>query len=199
LIISPLVSFAMLGASLVRPARLSRGELPAQAELLALLSPSEGATARMLPGTALTVRAARRGVYVEASDGGGAGKLPLRSRAPIDHVRIGRVRDSYAIAIEQGTRRSLTFVNRAGVRLDDGLRTRLDDRLPAYALTFMIAALLAITLVQLPVLAATGKAWRGGELTPRGEAVTQALWLGGAIAPLAIASLWFGLRALLGL
>jgi hypothetical protein len=199
LIVSPLVSFAMLGASLVRPARLSSGELPDRVETLAELTPSDGFSSRMLPGTALTVSARRRGVYVEASDGGGAGKLPLRSRAPIDRVRVGRVRDRYAIAVEQGRRRSLTFVDRAGVRQDDGLRARLDDRLPAYALAFMIAGLLAITLVQLPVLARAGQAWRDGELATRATVISRALLLGSAIAPLAIASLWFGLRALLGL
>jgi hypothetical protein len=200
LIVSPLVSFAMLGASLVRPARLSLGELPAEVESLGVLAPIDAPSSSMLPGTALTVRALRRGVYVEASDGGGAGKLPLRSRAPIDRVRVGRVRDRYAIAVEQGKRRSLTYVDRAGVRLDDGLRARLDDRLPAYALAFMIAGLLAVALVQLPVLANAGNAWRDeGPLMPRSKAVSQALLLGAMIAPLAIASLWFGLRALLGL
>ncbi len=197
LVLSPLASFGMLGASLVRPSRIQSGALPASYERLGMLDPTSSSSSFVVPATALTIRAERRSVYVEASDGGGAGKLPLQSRATVTRVNVGRSRDRYAIAIEQRGKHSVTYVDRAGVRLDDDLRARLVDRVSSLGLTIMALALLATALVQLPILAALGEVVSTGEPLAADEpAVKRALVFALALAPIASASLWYAVRAL---
>lgn len=200
LVLSPLASFGMLGASLVRPSRVPSGQLPERIEHLGTLKlgdASAGAASFVVPATALTVRALRASVHVEASDGGGAGELPLRGDAPIDRVRVARTRDHYAIEIEQAGKHSITYVDRAGVRLDDDLRARLADRVPTWALAMMALALLATALVQLPVLAGLGRLLATGEpIAAKSPAVERALGFGLLLAPLAGVSLFHAVGAL---
>ncbi|MGD8858822.1 MAG: hypothetical protein PVI30_02350 [Myxococcales bacterium] len=157
LVLAPLLSSLMLGASLVRPARLAAGRLASGGETVAILSPLDDVQRVRPRGTALTLRLSPGGAHVEASDGGGAGRLPLASEAPITSARVVRVRDSYGIEVVQEGRAYHTRVDRAGVRLDDDLRTRLSDRVPAWMLAAMLMAVFSIAIALLPVLAALAR------------------------------------------
>lgn len=204
LLVAPLLAFGALGASLVRPSQLSSGTLPADYEPMGVLATGEAREEIVVPATALVVRADRKHVSVEASDGGGAGRLPLASRAPIDRVRIGRSRDRYAIAIDQGQLHSITYVDRSGVRLDDDLRARLGDHIGRLDLALMVLALLLTAAAQLPLLAGAGRAL--GKYAPSDTSTAalvrgarSALVVGLLLTPLALWSIWSGLRALVPL
>lgn len=205
ILIAPLLAFATLGASLVRPSRLPAGVLPVDIEPMGVLELGPETSSMVIRATALTVRASQTRVRVEASDGGGAGRLPLRSRAKIDRVRIGRTRDRYAIAVEQGARRSITYVDRAGVRLDDDLRARLTDRVDPLDLALMVLALISTAAAQLPLLAAAGRvlaAYDPSDAASHASLVRGAnrlLVVGLLLAPLAGWSVWRAVHALLGL
>jgi hypothetical protein len=205
ILIAPLIAFAALGASLVRPSRLPAGELPRDSEPMGVLEVGPETSSLVVRATALTVRASHTRVRVEASDGGGAGRLPLRSRAKIDRVRIGRTRDRYAIAVEQGSLRSTTYVDRAGVRLDDDLRARLTDRINSLDLVLMVLALILTAAAQLPLLAAAGRVLAAYEPSQPASVAAlvrgadRSLVVGLLLAPLAGWSVWRALHALLGL
>jgi hypothetical protein len=162
LVLAPLLAFGLLGASLVHPAHLGHGGLARGGEQVAEVRVEGARLGRSyIPGTALRVSADREGVEVAASDGGGAGALPLRHGAPIERVRVVRVRDSYGIEVHQADgSRSHTRIDRAGVRLDDDLRSRLADRLPTWALGVMLLSLLATAVALLPVLASFARVRR---------------------------------------
>jgi hypothetical protein len=209
LILVPLISVLALGVSLVRPSRLASGHAP-EGTVVAELVPHGLAPQRAyLPDTALEVMASARAVRVLASDGGGAGSLPLRASTPIEKVRIVRVRDAFAIEVQQrGAASSLTRVDRAGVRLDDDLRARLFDRVPPASLTFMLLVLLVTALCTLPVLDNLARVRRGyampAERRPAADllaldlarSVRRARLAGALLSPLAGACVYV---ALLGL
>ena len=149
-------------------------------------------------------------MQVTASDGGGAGGLPLSSAAPIEAARVVRVRERYGIELTQAGRRYATWIDRAGVRLDDDLQARLLDRVPSWALLGMLGALLAIALALLPVLAQLGDVRRVYTLAPgarptardlsalRTRSLRIAALVGLVLSPLAALSLYWGARSLLG-
>lgn len=163
-VVIALLSVLALGVALVRPSRLGSGRAPAGTPVAQLSPTGARATHAVIEDTALEVSADATHVRVRASDGGGAGRLPLRSHAPITGVRVLRVRDAYAIEVAQGKSTSLSFIDRAGVRLDDDLRTRLLDRVPGYAVLFSLFTLLCTALLTLPVLAGLSRVRRGHEL-----------------------------------
>jgi hypothetical protein len=161
LIALPIVSLVVIGLSLVRPSRVPAGKAPA-GELLAELVPRGVHAARVvLPDTALEISATRYQLTVAASDGGGAGRLPLTAAAPIERVRVVRVRDAYAIELLQGGASYVAWVDRAGVRLDDELRVRLLDRASPLLLLVVLCALFATGVVSVPVLNDLGRVQRG--------------------------------------
>lgn len=207
---APLFSFGMLGASLVRPSRVPPGTLPASAEPVASAARLGRELRVYPPGTALEILFTPRRVQVTASDGGGAGGLPLRSAAPIEAARVVRVRERYGLELTQAGRRYATWIDRAGVRLDDDLQARLFDRVPSWALLGMLGALLAIALALLPVLAKLGELRRLYTLAPgarpparelselRTRSLRIAALVGLALSPLAALSLYWGAHSLLG-
>jgi len=151
--LAPALALAMLGASLVRPAQVGHGALPSEGELLADRPIVGTAVVRAEPAeTALEIAATSRWARVAASDGGGAGRLPLPGGVTLTRLRVLRLRDAYAIELSTANSQYVTWVDRAGVRLDDGLRARLADRVPAWGLLFILASLLMTSLLQLPVL-----------------------------------------------
>jgi hypothetical protein len=161
LLVLPIVSLLLLELSLWRPSRVPAGEAPRgeQAELVARLTPEGSHLARVqLPNTALEVMASQEHVRVVASDGGGVGELPLSDSHAIDEVRVVRVRDTFAIELQQGSRTYTTTVDRGGVRLDDDLRARLADRVSPLQLLVFLCSLLATALSSVPVLYALGRA-----------------------------------------
>jgi hypothetical protein len=211
LVAAPVLSFAMLGASLVRPSRLPAGRVPQSAEVVRALRPIAGPERVHPPGTALEIEIDPRMVRVSASDGGGAGKLPLRSSAPIEALRIVRVRDRYGLELMQRGQPFVTWIDRAGVRQDDDLRARLLDRVPTWVLLAMLAALLSTASVLLPVLASLAELRRLYAATPlehgppaqalstqRRRIVRRSYGAALALVPLAALSLYWGLRALFG-
>jgi hypothetical protein len=161
LIVLPIVSLLLIGLSLLRPSRLPAGKAPA-GELVAVLTPDGPQSARaVLPETALEIRATRYSLEVVASDGGGAGRLPLRAAEPIERVRIVRVRDAFALELSQAGQSYVTWVDRAGVRSDDELRVRLLDRVSPLQLLVVLCALFATGVVSVPVLNDLGRVQRG--------------------------------------
>jgi hypothetical protein len=161
LIVLPIASLVLTELSLVRPSRIQPGTAP-EGRLVAILTPHAKDTARVvLPDTALEVSATRDALSVRASDGGGAGTLPLRAAGPIVRVRVLRIRDAFALELQQADARSVTWVDRAGVRLDDDLRVRLLDRVSPLQLLVMLCALLSTGVAAMPILNDLGRVQRG--------------------------------------
>jgi hypothetical protein len=210
LVAAQVLSFGMLGASLVRPSQLPLGRAQERSELIAALRVRAGEQRIHPPGTALEVAVSARELRVTASDGGGAGRMPLRSSAPIEALRVVRARERYGLALMQAGRTYTTWIDRAGVRQDDDLRARLLDRVPTWALLAMLASLFSIASVLLPVLASLGELRRmhaqsvsarappADLLAIRRRIVRRAYVAAIALMPLVALSLHWGMRALLG-
>ena len=146
----PLLAFATLGASLARPSRLPEGTIPARASSVAAFD-VRGPQRMYLEDTPLELHMGLGGVRVAASDGGGAGTLPLRGHGTVTRVRVARQGGAYAIEVTRGATAYLTWIDRAGVRLDDGLQRRLLDRASLGEIGFLIGTLLATALAMLPI------------------------------------------------
>jgi hypothetical protein len=210
LVAAPILAFGMVGVSLARPSRVAAGALPEAIEVIAVVERVRAPQRLALEGTALELSIDRQRVVVRASDGGGAGKLPLRSAAPIESLRVGRQRDRLGLELVQDGRSFTTFIDRAGVRLDDDLQSRLFDRVPEWAVLAMLLGLLSTAACLLPVMSALGELRRsyaeqpGSRAAPRELSLLRARTLrratltGIALAPLALVSLYWGLVSLLG-
>lgn len=209
-VVAPALSFGLLGSSLVRPSRVPLGRLPPEGELLAEVARKDGSRSVYPPGTALEIVMDRSAVRVVASDGGGAGSLPLRGAGSPTAMRVARVKDAYAIEIAQGARVQTTWIDRAGVRLDDDFRARLNDRLPAHGLHVMLASLLLTACALLPVLGALGEVRRlytlesGARPPPREvsrqreRTIRRAIVIALLLAPLSTVSLYWGALSVFG-
>lgn len=144
------VSFALL-----RPATVEEGSLPAGAPVLLELAAAPQERELYLPDTALRLSVGPRSVRVLASDGGGAGTLPLVA-APIVRVRVARLlpprldalprEPAYAIEIQltpgHTPNRYTTWIDDSGVRLDDSLGRRFDQLLPSFSSLIFLVCLL---------------------------------------------------------
>lgn len=187
----PLICLFLVSTALVRPSMLQPGR--AAGDEVGAWHAGRGATVLPIVDTALSIDCAPASVVVQASDGGGAGALPLADPAPIDAVRIVRRRDAYGIEVTQGSRHSLAWIDRAGVRLDDDLRRRLLSRAPL-SLWVGLAALLVLT-------AATARAALARLFSP--EAAQRARrrgWqLAGLLFPVSAYTFVLSLRVALGL
>jgi hypothetical protein len=143
-----------VSVALLRPARVEPGDFPSGTPLLEL---EAEATERevYLPDTALRLALSQRAVTVLASDGGGAGTLPL-GNARIASVRVARglppnpdglpLEPAYAIEVrlasDDAAPRFTTWIDDAGVRLDDSLGHRFDQLLPGpSSLVFLLCLL----------------------------------------------------------
>jgi len=127
--------------SLWKPARVAQGTLPANRPVLLDVAAEPSARDRYLADTALRLSVSERRVRVVASDGGGAGTLPL-PRGRIERVRVARGEPLHAAATEPSVAtfaievrtadgvHALTWIDEAGVRLEDTLTRRLAERLP---------------------------------------------------------------------
>lgn len=207
---APILAFGLVGASLVRPSRIAERTLPASVELLATIERVQRPERLVLEGTALELAIAPERASVRASDGGGAGRLRLRDAAPIESVRVGRERDRFGIELTQGGRHFTTWIDRAGVRLDDDLQSRLFDRVPEWAVIAMLLGLLLTAACLLPVMSMLGELRRayaeqpGSRPTPRellqlrAQSVRRATLTGLVLSPLGLLSLYWGLVSLLG-
>ena len=118
------------------------------------------------------------------------------------------MRDVYGVEVHQAGATRLTWIDRAGVRLDDNLRVRLFDHVGEAGLAVILISVLATAMVMLPVLSSLARVRRMYLLRPEirpGGAELEALrarslrlsWLAAAgLAPLAVAALYFGLASL---
>jgi len=180
-------------AALVKPSRPAQSSLADSLPIVLVMTPQTDPPTRYIPDTALSVRVSHKAVRVIASDGGGAGKIPLPP-GNIKTVRVARVfklpswaellpasTSAHAIEITLENRSvSTTYVDEAGIRLDDSAARRLAALLPTWAV-LALGLCLAFTA-----------GWIALALprqTPR------SVWL---LLPASVASLWLGLWALVG-
>ncbi len=179
-----------VSAALLRPSRPAEGSLEKTAAIVLELAPTSKAQQVYIPDTALSIRVNQKAARVVASDGGGAGKIPLVS-GKIAHVRVARVlvlpawtellpasTSAYAVEVTLASGRSFTtFVDEAGVRLDDSATRRLSVLLPTWSVL-----LLGLCLVWTAI-------WIARALPKQKK--RSVLWL----VPASATSLWIGLWA----
>jgi hypothetical protein len=198
----------LVSSALVRPAPIARGALPAEARPILALS-SEQEREVYIPDTALRLSVAPHELRVLASDGGGAGSLSLPS-GTLKNVRVARalpparraglaVEPAFAIEAEHSRGRFVTWIDDAGVRLDDSLGQRFAALLPGASSVLLLSCLLWTALwlrMALPRQAQLRKQYaRTGALALaqayERRALRSALWL----LPAALLSLALGLWA----
>jgi hypothetical protein len=142
----------LVSVALLRPADVSEGQLPEDLPLLLDVTAAPAAREVYLPDTALRLELSERRVRVIASDGGGAGTLPLRG-AQIAHIRVARTRmplqdepsgqPAFAIEVERlGGPSMTTWIDESGVRLDDSLGRRFAQLLPGWSSLLLLLCLL---------------------------------------------------------
>lgn len=205
LLASPMVVSALVSLSLLRPVELVPGSLSGVVAFDVAVR-DDPQTLRP-PATALALSLDARAVSVAASDGGGAGTLPLPATDPIERVRVLRAADAYGIEVHQAGSVTHTWIDRAGVRLDDGLKLRLLARFPRPVLWALLLGLLVTGFVAAPVLTSLGRVRRAHQLGVRSDHAADALatirqrvflraWLGAAlVSPFALFALYWSLRA----
>lgn len=199
--------------SLWKPAQVATGTLSDDREVLLEATAESSVRERYLADTALRLAISDRRVRVLASDGGGAGTLPL-PRGSIAEVRVARAVQrgssepgpsvaTFSIEVRMTDGRVyLTSIDEAGVRLEDTLTLRLAERLPRRGRIALFAVLVWAALWIARALPPQGALLRTlttaedpeGVRTLRGLALVSALRL----APAALASVGIALWALLG-
>lgn len=140
----------LVSSSLLKPSMPRVGGVPAELAVLAETDAGPQARTLYVPHTALSLVVSQSDVRVVASDGGGAGSIPLPRQAVV-HVRVvamplpalqraPRGESTLAIALRLADGRELTtWIDEAGVRLDDTWERRLALRLsPWEALSLVI-------------------------------------------------------------
>jgi hypothetical protein len=153
-----LLAFVALGPllvslSLLKPALPSVGLAGPASVLFVMVPGPPGAPERerYIPGSALSLRLTAHEVRVVASDGGGTGAIPL-PRQLVRRVRVWQGRpggalppdvprgeSSFGVEVELVDGRVLTtYVDEAGVRLDDTWEQRLSQRLSPISGLFLV-------------------------------------------------------------
>jgi hypothetical protein len=150
--IAPGLSLALTIGALVRPSTLVVVDADAPGELLVETADPTSRSPIAIRDTALTVEIDGSRAAIVASDGGGVGALPLRTDGAIEAVRVTRDRDAFAIDLTADGVRQRVTVDRSGVRQDDSLEVRFDERLPAWGLFVLALALLLTPLVLTPAV-----------------------------------------------
>jgi len=209
-VLAPVASLFAFGASLVRPSHVAPGRADT-GELIADVDLNTRANGRVFPpDTTLEIAVTKQSVSVVAGDGGGAGRLPLRSTQPIERMRVRRSRETFHIEVTQGNRSYTTRVDGAGVRRDDDLGARLSDRAPVWAITLMLGTLLlALVFLGPPVyeLALIRRAYTltGSEradarmIHGRRQRALRHGWIAcAALTPAIVGSLYWAVLAVLG-
>jgi hypothetical protein len=136
----------LVTVALTKPAQPAQQALPSDARVVLSLPAGRAKQNLYLPESALSLVFSADSVAVVASDGGGVGALPI-PRTTIQHVRAARpsqlppdLRQSapadstfvVEVSLSDG-RRFSSWIDEAGVRLDDSLPRRLKALLPAWA------------------------------------------------------------------
>ena len=156
-VVAPVVGLVLVAAAALRPALPRRVGAP-EGELVASATVVGDAAIVDVPGTTLYVRTEGRRVFVHAGDADGVGLVPSPwDDAPIERVRVVRSRDDYAVAIDAGATYVL-WVDRAGERVDDSIRARLEQHVPSWALASVVLAFVLCALLAVPAIAPLGEA-----------------------------------------
>ncbi len=92
-------------------------------------------------GSDLAIRLANGSVYLETSDGGGAGRVGTGVRA----MQIEERFDAFVAKLETDSGARALHFDRAGVRLDDSLSDRLAGHVPEWFFLLIMAAMLMST------------------------------------------------------
>ena len=213
----------MVIVALAKPADLARQPLPSDARVVFSADAPAKSRQLYLPESALSVVLGPDSVALVASDGGGVGPLPI-PHAPLKSVRAARPRqlpedirqnapaDStfvVEVTLRDG-RRFSSWIDEAGVRLDDSLSRRLSALLPSWT-ALALAGCLVWTALWIPY-ALPPQARIRRELALKGtqpldqEHVTRlkaalrrrALMASFWLVPAAACSLWLGFWAALG-
>ncbi len=179
-----------VSGALLRPSRPVQSTLAKNARVMLEVVAKPEPQQEYIPDTALAVRVTQKAARVIASDGGGAGKIPLLP-GRIARVRVARIftlpswaellpastsAHAIEVTLEDG-RHYTTYIDEAGVRLDDSATRRLSALLPAWAV-LGLALCLACTALWI-ARALPQQKW------------TSAIWL----LPPSLVSLWIGLWA----
>lgn len=141
----------LVSISLLKPSLPSRYSLAPTQALVLSAEARETPRTFYIPHTALTLHVSRSQVLVQASDGGGAGSIPLpqgRLRSvrvaelpppeAAQHLPRGESTLALAIAMEDGSQLT-TWIDEAGVRLDDTWERRLSLRLSPWAAGLLVS------------------------------------------------------------
>ncbi len=141
--------------ALARPALPAIGQLPRDARIVLSMLAKPEPQQRYLPESAVQLVLETHSVAITASDGGGVGTLPLppgpiaevraaRPRSLSDELRSSAQTDStFALEVHMQDGTILTsYIDEAGIRLDDSLHRRLRARLPVWAPLALCACLL---------------------------------------------------------
>lgn len=193
---APLLALLGLAFALLRPAPLVPvgPPEPMASPLVQWHAASDGPRTLPIMDTGLRVAVAPERVAVEAGDGGGVGTLPLPPGSAVAGVEVARVGDAYRVrlVLEGATGPRQAVIDRAGVRLDDGLGRRLLSRVPGWALLACLGAMALIGLLALPGLA--GIATGGAHAVPA-AARRRSLWLALCLCPATAWLLYWGVVA----
>lgn len=198
---------AMVVGAMLRPSPLRVGR--AQGGTAWLQADASEARVHHIRDTALALHLAPNGLRVVASDGGGAGQLPIPGQRPLRRLRVFRQGAVYTLEIERGSQTYVARIDQAGVRLDDTLSDRGREVLPVWGLALLLGSLLwaavwmsrAVSIqarirqrmAQHPSQQAATAAGQS-RVSMRAAAVRVALWL----APASLASVWVGALAISG-
>jgi hypothetical protein len=213
-----------VSGALSRPAQPRPGTPAQDGDLLDAFVATGQAKERFVTNTALTLQVSEARVRVKASDGGGAGTIPLphvavhsvrvlRPSTLPDEIRrdgLGTSIFAIEIALRDG-RRFTTWVDDAGVRLDDSLTRRLSSLVPPWMMLALAGCLVWTAIWVALALPPQGRLRKrlseqlsacddhpsvSGELDRLLR--RSALWAAAWLAPPAFTSLAIGLWAALG-
>lgn len=194
--LAPLVGLLLMAVAGVVPSRPPVGTLPEDARVIV----DTPARLRIdVPETTLEIELAGADASVFAGDHDGVGALPTMFTTAIEHVRVGRRGDDFAIELTpRGTEPSrVVRVDRAGLRVDDSVEARLRSRSPDAVLIGFIVCFAICALGSLGYLGPLGeaRARRREWLLAKRRAFLTAL----AVSPFSLMALFAGAIALLGL
>ncbi len=196
-IAAPILGLSCVGAAALRPATPRQEVAPVGEVMVSIDAP--GARTASIAGTTLDVHLddAQR-LTITAGDGETV-RVPRALRGEVERLRVVRTRDHYVVELAVDGTFWLTRLDRAGVRVDDTIRRRLEAHVPTWAFYAVLLGFLAGSLGLVRGLAplgslrsADGKRERGA----RERALRRAWATTIALTPFALAALLGGLVSL---
>jgi hypothetical protein len=192
--LAPLVGLLLMAIAGLVPSRPPIGRLPDHAVVVV---DTHARSIVHVPDTTIAIELDRARAAVFAGDHDGVGPLPDAFAAAIDHVRVGRVADDFAIELAAADAVRVVRIDRAGLRVDDSVEARLRSRSPD---SVLIAFVVCFAICALGALAYLGTL---GEVRARRRARTlayrRATLIALAVLPFSMMALAAGAIALFGL